>query len=395
MVVATIYFHIILTSSLAEAIQHYYLFVLLSKWLLCIVISIECERRSVCASEQESKRGKETRRRRRRESRAHRKTHSRTSKLNNKKCSSLIISFNWILPVRWSWCCLPDRQISCAFCFLFLRQWFVHSLVLLSLCFSHHCLARRLYIEMSWLHHWFDLFVFFPPLQSYLVIVSLGKDYDNDNDNDQQKNTKIINVCTFSLSLSFFFLCETKHVLDTNKVWRTMKKRLLALTKSKRSNVPSNKRMAWMGCKRCWRWSRRPAMFGIKCRQNSNKSNQQSPINRMIGQQMMSMATTKAVSLAHLLQFTTSSSGSRVLRARSPKQQTICANKSDWQKSKRIDCFQSFSSCDLLPDNKNSVISLFLVLLIFFSLFAIRLIVCTCSFISLCHSAVVRFFFRR
>lgn len=51
-----------------------------------------------------------------------------------------------------------------------------------------------------------------------------------------------------------------------------------------------------MDCKQCWRWSRRLAMFGAKYRPNLNKSNQQSPINRMIGQQMMSIAMTKAVS---------------------------------------------------------------------------------------------------
>lgn len=157
---------------------------------------------------------------------------------------------------------------------------------------------------------------------------------------------KIINVCTFFF-LFFFFAsvhCKTKHVLDTNKVWRTMKKRFLALTKSKRNNVPSNKRMAWMGYKRCWRWSRRPAMFGIKCRQNSNKSNQQSSINRMIGQQMMSMATTKAVSLAHLLQFTSRLVSSGFRLARSRKQQTILPTKAIDKNQSALIAFSPFQA---------------------------------------------------
>lgn len=179
------------------------------------------------------------------------------------------------------------------------------------------------------------------------------------------------------LFLFFGFGCShrkkntlTEHVLDTNKVWRTMKKRWLASTKLKRNNK-SNKRMVWVDCRRCWRWSRRPAMFGIKCRLNSNKSNQQSPINRMIvGQQTMSIATTKAVSRVRSsrLTFCLHLVSSRV---RVPQHTNYFATKAIDEKKKRIKAlwllgpFQAEIYCRTI---KIHCARLFLVLLIFCSI---------------------------
>lgn len=121
----------------------------------------------------------------------------------------------------------------------------------------------------------------------------------------REKILKIINVFVYFVLVTFFFkkkwsLVRRKQFagcVDMSEVWKIMKKRWRVSIKWKRTNS-SSKHMAWVDCKRLWRSSRRLAMCGIKCRTNSNKSNQQSSINRMIDQRLtISMAMTKTVSI--------------------------------------------------------------------------------------------------
>lgn len=160
MVVAAIYFRIISTSSSTKQFNIFICLCCVAE-MIAVYCYFNCIYRTVTGAKQRLK-----------------KNTFSTSKLNNKKCSSLIIFFNWMLPVRWSWwyccccccCCWPgERRViflsSSLPCVLFLVR---SILVYFPSLFS----VPIIYLYISWLHQRFWVIRFFRPCSRISLLFS-------------------------------------------------------------------------------------------------------------------------------------------------------------------------------------------------------------------------------